>query len=1808
MVYECVYHVAKKSIRSWEVLAGNADVVDMSFGTTRHLCHYKDGGFVVEQKYNMKTGKESYKPGKPKACGFITVKDQRGHRGVAPGSLVEAVTYDRDHCEQGKSLWKVIHSEPRRKDGVWTEALLGAMSDAHLQWWVTKGPGSTENRRFRLHFCSVEEGACTQVKRNKPKEFHTDYFRSLDLDDLTSGSVTWLKSAHARTEALGVMAVVSGGAPRGRPSADETQRSKDGVRAGSAKLGQLGRERPRRRGRSGSEPQRGRSHTSQGEPARSERSRSRPGQMEARRQSRPDRGRPSQTALGSGAASSIRGDLALSAATVSQDPNLKGKLPDCRLLRADTGKEKSRAKERPRSSSTSSSSDDMSVSTTKHSPSGIQLRAEEDPGQQNSGSAIRGKKLGQPEKVEPHEGVIPRTSHPAQQRISGLRPGSQSDTSLTQAVSSSLLRQTTPKEGQVLAAAKKTSPVLLRRDVSPKEGRTRAVAQAKSERLLRQVNSPGEFLAAEPSLAAAKGTPRSLLRLGESQKMVGEVSSEKASGRSSTDPVGAESPPKKKKLRRPQSPVQGKDEPAVPPAGESEITPPILPDLPPDLSECLDGCPVNLTGLNMRLSENLQDWSGFVREIFKVKGTFSELGRQLLGALSTMPTPLGNFVRSFCLAAQPPSFKGVGVGSQQGELLPIAVWKISSSIDGVTDDNVDWLKAVISVINFQYCVGWSRPCCVPIADALSSTQAHAISRMAGVLDVSIPLDRQLMSWEDCHSKLSGRVEGFDNRPVGQLVDLQCAKIIPAWPSQGETCLLPLEALLSVDTRRALEDPFKMLLPREKMPGNAPRSVVMATEDEWLCVVQAAWQRGLMKPVEDTAVPRDRSGHLITIGAGAIDRVKVVNGQTINYQSFVPVMTAINSVMVALPRRNDLESFLGVQSPITVPGDKLFYWDSMDLMVSFSTVAIPATMLGFFSFARKVNGSAMGMSPNTTVRPALCVLPMGWLSSKTLVLEVMCELLFNKAGIPRSLGTEKHRALPAGRNAMATDTTCFDILEVFKAVDMDLLEKNTAASVYTQRLIAMSEAIGLPYGLLKQMIHSMVDGMQCAAYDRKRGTLRLDGDALAEYIQLSLSLLGLPKWNAIRLRFWTSKTLAIAMFRRSLVSGMGRVLEVVKSLSDEDLVPSPAIADELMVLCCQSPLSVVGLRAPLSREVSCTHANPKGGKVYTAGSFAEASPGVPEPIACEGACGQCGKLWDQLPFTRFDCPNKCGMIGCSLECIAAHRHVCGRGMLGKACFGERFSGANCPLSVAMASEGIFVQAPLDLLRDNSWDFFTTSGRECLEGLEDDGHLVITHWAPEHKTFWCEQGNPLLSSAGRWERGPSAIRSREKPWGLPHLSRDNQVKVRQANSMAKRSLSGVKDAHLQGRYACFEHPWESLVWFTTEAKELCDMQDMFTTYFCGCCFDSPLALWMCLVHNMPELHAALHKPQCSGHVGISPLESRQYFVALQTAGALEAEYPKAFCCAYAAAAKALLTRLNPSPCASIFNEESAIFSALRSSARGFQSPTQASITASGITTLLQSMTKTKEKEHLLLILHQACLRGMEVKLWTCHESGSQSLLTPYPAHRWDWEERLVLPWDHQLSAELGGIAAFLLELRRRTRDRSQMGSLFICVGSNLAVHLPLSKGMSNSSKQNLLLRRVNALLLMADVPGERGYKALGAKRKDISDEEAEARACSFLQKDLKFDAFFTAWLDWKGKRARCMAAVPWAEPTAGGAVPLADAGPGPGPDSDALPDFGAAAEKALPEESAAEAALRAAEAALEAAELAAEAASEAAAEVQ
>lgn len=260
------------------------------------------------------------------------------------------------------------------------------------------------------------------------------------------------------------------------------------------------------------------------------------------------------------------------------------------------------------------------------------------------------------------------------------------------------------------------------------------------------------------------------------------------------------------------------------------------------------------------------------------------------------------------------------------------------------------------------------------------------------------------------------------------------------------------------------------------------------------------------------------------------------------------------------------------------------------------------------------------------------------------------------------------------------------------------------------------------------------------------------------------------------------------------------------------------------------------------------------------------------------------------------------------------------------------------------------------------------------------------------------------------------------------------------MAKRSLHGVKDAHKRGRFASLEHPWWSHLWYTDEAIELCDLPGMFVTCFSHCCFGGQRTKWTALVHNIPEVHRMMHTPSCGGHSGLLPYECHDEGGVLQFDTALEGEYPWQMCRTYARALKAQLQHLNPSPSACLYTEEGAIISALRSSTRGFQSPDQASLAAAKVMEVLQTMTQGNEKNHLKGLLRQVCLRGTDVKLLSSSETGEQSVMSPYPAFKWDWKVRLAFAWKQQQHINVLEVSAFLVEFRRRIRDGSQLGSRF------------------------------------------------------------------------------------------------------------------------------------------------------------------------
>ena len=317
----------------------------------------------------------------------------------------------------------------------------------------------------------------------------------------------------------------------------------------------------------------------------------------------------------------------------------------------------------------------------------------------------------------------------------------------------------------------------------------------------------------------------------------------------------------------------------------------------------------------------------------------------------------------------------------------------------------------------------------------------------------------------------------------------------------------------------------------------------------------------------------------------------------------------------------------------------------------------------------------------------------------------------------------------------------------------------------------------------------------------------------------------------------------------------------------------------------------------------------------------------------------------------------------------------------------------------------------------------------------------------------------------------------PWGLPNLSADNQVKVRHGNAMGKRSLQGLRDAHDRGRFASVEHPWSSIFWSTPEAMEICALEGFFVTCFSQCCFGGRRTKWTAIVHNIPELHRALHKPDCDGHRGLLPYEVHEDELGLRFDTSEEAEYPWRMCRVYAEALKSQLRLLSPSPSAGVYDEEGEIMSALRSSTRGLQNPAVASRAAAKVMEVMRKMVEGQEKQHLKEMLRHVCLRGTDVKLLSSAEDGSQSMMSPYPAFKWDWKIKLAFAWKQGQHINILEVSAFLVEFRRRTRQRNQLGCRYFNITDSQVSFHCLRKGRSSSPRLNRLLRRVNALSLMS-----------------------------------------------------------------------------------------------------------------------------------
>ncbi|CAE7940374.1 unnamed protein product, partial [Symbiodinium necroappetens] len=236
------------------------------------------------------------------------------------------------------------------------------------------------------------------------------------------------------------------------------------------------------------------------------------------------------------------------------------------------------------------------------------------------------------------------------------------------------------------------------------------------------------------------------------------------------------------------------------------------------------------------------------------------------------------------------------VEDSTGTLMPIHPALVVQGLEGISTDNLHWVRLILLGLDFMYCSAWSKAVCVPMARVLTANQKEAIKRIGEQVNRLISREDRLPPAKAAAAKLCSKKFDYNGQPVERMRDLVAEKVLKAWPRVGSAAVVDLRDCLPEELRTALDRPRDFLLPEAELPERHRGSKVRASDEEWRKIVKAGYDRGMFVAVDDREVPRDKQGHLITNGAGAVVKMKKEGGRDVEAQRFISVLCPTNDAM------------------------------------------------------------------------------------------------------------------------------------------------------------------------------------------------------------------------------------------------------------------------------------------------------------------------------------------------------------------------------------------------------------------------------------------------------------------------------------------------------------------------------------------------------------------------------------------------------------------------------------------------------------------------------------------------------------------------------------------------------------------------------------------------------------------------------------------------------------------------------------------------------------------------------------------------
>ena len=604
-------------------------------------------------------------------------------------------------------------------------------------------------------------------------------------------------------------------------------------------------------------------------------------------------------------------------------------------------------------------------------------------------------------------------------------------------------------------------------------------------------------------------------------------------------------------------------------------------------------------------------WQESLRSFLKAEKPVLEVFSEVWRVLDQVSSPLGTYVKSCKGHRVPP---GPSAKSTRGnELLPLSP-AVMDRFTSLPDELRSAMKLVLVVLNFLAMGGRynpSRDVGPPVT--LSEGQEKMLSHIKERVTDLTSEEKRCPPVHEADLVLGAARYDYAGEPIMILEDLEASKVIPVWPQIGEAAVQPVLPYLPEELAEMIEDPKNCLLPSWEWPDQPTKSRVRATQEEWNKIVQAAYDRGLMAPMEDDQVFRDNAGRKVLNGAGGVKKLKKIGGEEKTMQRFISNFIPINQYLSHLSGGDQFLPYLGQLTLLGLEDDETMLVDSEDFCSCFNLFTLPPAWRSMMCFNLTVDAKLMGGTPGHMVYPAMGVVPMGWINAVTVIQSVVRTLVFQGAQVPESSEVAKIKQMPDTDDLTIIYLDSYDELRKLDLQCAEVLEgKPSSRHIRFQQIC---EEKGLPLNTAKKLVGATRGTLQGGLLDGRKGWYKLAPDKQVDLVSLCLGLVTTPSWREFQVRHVIGKATFGMCFRRPLLSVFQDIFGDLQKLTREDgQAPSPGSLDELFMVLAMVPFMGSSLRVTLDNEITCSDASPTGGGAAVSSEF------MAEPQTVEHAGG------------------------------------------------------------------------------------------------------------------------------------------------------------------------------------------------------------------------------------------------------------------------------------------------------------------------------------------------------------------------------------------------------------------------------------------------------------------------------------------------------------------------------------------------------------------------------------------------------------